>query len=84
MSKMKSSGMSGRLGGTLSLAMSIFRPTQKADRSRVQNGATITRNMKGAMARSVAPMPNCRPLNAAEMNEVERLSSMRAALYPDD
>jgi hypothetical protein len=84
MSKMKASGMSGRLGGTLSMAMSIFRPTQKADRSRVQAGAAISNKMKAGMARAGGPAPNCRPLNAAEMNEVERLSSMRAALYPND
>ena len=66
------------------MAMSIFRPTQKADRSRVQAGAAVSSNMKAAASRSTGPVPNCRPLNAAEMNEVERLSSMRAALYPND
>lgn len=84
MSKKQSTSMSGRLGGTLSLAMSIFRPSHSADQSRVKQGAAIAKNMNVAMARSAGAMPNCRPLNAAEMNEVERLSSMRAALYPKD
>ncbi|MBM1222309.1 hypothetical protein JQU17_18200 [Ponticoccus sp. SC2-23] len=84
MSKKQSSGISGRLGGTLSLAMSIFRPTQSADHMRVKQGAAFSKNMNGAMARPVSAAPKCRPLNAAEMNELERLSSMRAALYPKD
>ena len=84
MSKMKSSGKSGQIGGTLALAMSIFRPTQKADRSRVKAGADLSRNMRSASPQLSRAMPECRPLSAAELNEAEHLSSLRSALYPKD
>lgn len=74
MSKSSSSGLTGRLRESLITALAIFRPEQRVERPR----------MNGTAAPRSSSTVKCRPLNAAEMNEVERLSSMRAALYPQD
>lgn len=79
-SKVSLTGKAGRVRGILSLALSIFRPSREARPAEVKSGVAAARKA----AAQAAPIPRCRPLNAAEMNEVERLSSMRAALYPKD
>lgn len=88
MSTRPSLGFADRLRENLSLAISLLRPETRAEAGQLRAGGKRSRDRGGHGSRiDVAadePLPQCRPLNAAEMNEVERLSSMRAALYPKD
>lgn len=99
MSTRMSSGLINGLRGHLRQAVALLRPEQGpslrrdkpnraagrtglphefSDRPRREAGS------RAAEAGAPASLPDCRPLNAAEMNEVERLSAMRAALYPKE
>ena len=99
MSTRMSSGIVNRLRGHVWQAVALLRPDREPSlrRDKPKRAAGTTglphefsdrpRRDAGSRATKAGPtaaLPDCRPLNAAEMNEVERLSAMRAALYPKE